>query len=298
MPGASKTIKRRIKSVGNARNITKAMELVAAAKIKRAVNNLMASRTYAKHAKELLAGLAKERNLKHPLLLAPKGEKELLIVIASNRGLCGSYNTNVIKATIEYVKNNKDKKIDFIAVGRKAEIIARQTKGKIIASFIKFPDDLYADDIIPLSKMVIDEFTKKNYSKISIAYTNFVSSLKYDAKVSSILPITKENLAEILVNDKNEKPRTAEAITMFEPDEERALDLVLPRLTEVRIYQSILEANASEHSARMIAMKNATDNAEEISKELTLYYNQARQSGITQEIAEISSGSEALSDAG
>ncbi len=298
MPRVSKTIKRRIKSVGNARNITKAMELVAAAKIKRAVNSLMASRTYGKHARELLAGLSKERNLKHPLLLAPKGKKELLIIVASNRGLCASYNSNVIKASVEYIKKNVDKEIDFIAVGRKAETIIRQSKGKVVASFLKLPDALYADDIIPLSKMVIDEFTKKNYSKISIAFTDFISSLKYEARVSSLLPITKENLTEILGDDKKEKPKTAEAVMMFEPDEERVLDLVLPRLTEVRIYQSILEANASEHSARMIAMKNATDNAEEISKELTLYYNQARQSGITQEIAEISSGSEAMSDAG
>lgn len=296
MLGTSKLIKRRIKSVGNAKNITKAMQLVSAAKIKRAVNKLMASRTYAKHAKELLASLSRERNLKHPLLLQKSGNKELLIVIASNRGLCGSYNTNVIKAVAEYAKKNKCKQIDFVAVGKKAESVARQVKGKVVASFISLPDDLYTDDIISISKLAIDEFIKKNYSKVSVAFTDFVSSLKYEAKVSSLLPITKENLAEILIE--SEKPKKPEPVTMFEPDEEKVLELVLPRLTEVRIYQSILEAAASEHSARMIAMKNATDNAQAIGEELTLYYNQARQSGITQEIAEISSGSEALADAG
>jgi len=295
--GVSKLIKNRIKSVGNAKNITKAMELVAAAKIKKATSNLLSSRTYAKHARELLAGLSKERNLKHPLLLEGKNKKELLIVIASNRGLCGSYNTNVIKTASEYVKKNKDKEIDFIVIGKKAEGIARACGGKIIASFIKLPDDLYSDDILPISKTAIDEFTKGNYGKVSIAFTDFVSSLKYDAKVSSLLPITKENLADI-IGAESQKTKKAEATLLFEPGEERVLELVLPRLTEVRIYQTILESNASEHSARMIAMKNATDNAEEIAKELTLYYNQERQAGITQEIAEISSGIEALTSAG
>jgi len=288
MPGISKIIKNRIKSVKSAHNITNAMELVAAAKIKKAVSNLLASRTYAKYAQELLANLSRERSLKHPLLSVSKNKKELLLVIASNRGLCGSYNINVVKATAEYVKKNKNTDIDFIVVGRKAEAVSKISKGKIIASFIKFPDDIYADDIIPLTKMAIEEFTKGNYGKVSIVYTDFISSLRYEAKVSPLLPIAKDNLVA----------KKSEPVILFEPNEEEVLNLVLPRLTEVRIYQSILEANASEHSARMVAMKNATDNAKSMIEELTLYYNQARQSGITQEIAEISGGTEALNNAG
>ncbi len=297
MAGISKIIKNRIKSVSSVRNITNAMELIAAAKIKKAVSNLLASRTYARHARELLISLSKEINLKHPLLCKSNNKKELLVVIASNRGLCASYNINIIKATTEYVRNNKDKEIDFIIVGRKAESVSKGSKGKIIASFIKFPNDLYSDDIIPLVKLVIDEFVKGNYGKVSIVYTDFISSLKYEAKVSALLPITEENLLEIMGLDKEEvKSKKPEAITLFEPNEERVLDLVLPRLTEVRIYQALLEANASEHSARMVAMKNATDSAKSMIEELTLYYNQARQSGITQEIAEISGGAEALNN--
>jgi len=297
MSGASKIIKNRIKSVGNARNITKAMELVAAAKIKRAVNNLLASRTYARHARELLASLSREKNLKHPLLSKPKSNRELLVVFASNRGLCGSYNINVITVATEYIKKNGNKKIDLIIVGHKAEVVSRESTGKIIASFVKFPDDLHTDDIIPLAKMIIDEFTKENYSKVSIAFTDFISSLKYEAKVSSLLPITKENLAEILGLESGVAEfKKAEAVILFEPGEDMVLNLVLPRLTEVRIYQALLEANASEYSARMMAMKNATDNAKVMIEELTLYYNQTRQAGITQEIAEISSGAEALTN--
>ncbi len=297
MSGISKIIKNRIKSVGNVKNITSAMELVAAAKIKKAVSNLMASRTYAKHALELLVNLSKERNLEHPLLSDVKNKKELLIIIASNRGLCGSYNINVLKTALQYIKKNKEKEIDLITIGKKAEAISRKTKGKVIASFVKFPDDLHSDDILPLSKMVIDEFTNKNYSKVSIAFTNFISSLKYEAKISSLLPITKENLAEILSeNEEEQKTKKPKAIMLFEPGEQAVLNLVLPRLTEIRIYQAILEANASEHNSRMIAMKNATDSAKTMIEELTLYYNQARQAGITQEIAEISSGTEALNN--
>jgi len=298
MPGVSKIIKNRIKSVGNARNITKAMELVAAAKIKKAVSNLMASRTYALHARELLANLSKEQDLKHPLLSKKETDKELLVVIASNRGLCGGYNTNIIKTAIDYVKKSAGKKIDIISVGKKSESIARVAGSKIIASFIKFPDDLYTDDILPLSKMIIEEYEKGGYSKVSIAFTNFVSGLKYDPKVASLLPITKDILEEIAPSKEDNHNKKAKAIILFEPSEEAVLNLVLPRLTEVRIYQTLLESNASEHSARMIAMKNATDNAKEIVEELTLYYNQERQAGITQEIAEISSGIEALTNVG
>jgi len=298
MSGISKIIKNRIKSVGSAHNITKAMQMVAAAKIKKAVSNLMASRVYAKHARELLTSLSKEKSLRHPLLIKPKKaeNKELLIVIASNRGLCASYNINVIKASAEYLRRNKDKKIDLIVVGKKAESILKEAKGNVIASFVNFPDDFDADDIAPLYKMVIDEFTKENYSKVLIAYTDFISSLKYEAKVNSILPITKESLSEILETENGTGFKKTEAVILFEPEEDLVLDLVLPRLTEVRIYQALLEASASEHSARMIAMKNATDNAESMIEELTLFYNQARQSGITQEIAEISGGTEALTN--
>jgi F-type H+-transporting ATPase subunit gamma len=275
------------------------MELVAAAKIKKAVSRLLASRTYAKHAWELLINLSKERSLEHPLLSKSSNNKELLVVIASNRGLCASYNINVIKEAVKYIKKDKDREVDFIIVGKKAETVSKGTNGKIIASFIKLPDDLYADDIIPLAKMVIEEFIKGNYGKVSIVYTDFISSLKYEAKISPLLPIVKDNFVEAMELSKEVlEYKKAEAIILFEPNEQVVLNLVLPRLIEVRIYQALLEANASEHSARMVAMKNATDNAKSMIEELTLYYNQARQSGITQEISEISSGTEALTNAG
>ncbi|MBU3895767.1 ATP synthase F1 subunit gamma [Patescibacteria group bacterium] len=280
MPGISKAIKTRIKSVSNTKKITKAMELVAASKMKKAVINSSASRVYARHAKELLANLGQEQTLKHPLLQENKSRRELLLVVASNRGLCGGYNTNILKTLISYIKG---KDADLITIGKKAEHIARSIKAKVIASFVNLSDDIRADEIVPLTKLVISEFTKGNYSRVSIVFTDFISSIKYEPKVNVLLPIPKEK-------------RRFKAVIMFEPEEERVLDLVLPRLTEVNIYQALLESSASEHSARMIAMKNASDNAKNMIEDLMLYYNQARQASITQEIAEIAGGAQALTN--
>jgi F-type H+-transporting ATPase subunit gamma len=299
MPGISKAIKNRIKSVGSTKKITKAMELVAAAKMRKAIISSLSSRFYAKHAWDLLKNLAKEEHLKHPLLINVKTEKELLIVISSNRGLCGGYNVNIAKTTIQYILKNKNKKIDLIIVGRKGEIIGRKMKNKIIASFVEFSDDLKIKEISSLTQLVISEFTKKQYHKISVIYTDFISSIKYEPKIKILLPINKEIFIDVIdekIIEKEIKVKKAKPLIIFEPNEESVLDLILPRLTEVQIYQALLEANASEHSARMLAMKNASDNAENMIKELMLYYNQARQSGITQEIAEISSGAQSLID--
>ncbi len=296
MAGTSKIIKTRIKSVGNIRKITKAMELVAATKMRKAVNSSQASRVYAQHARELLGNLGKDRNLRHPLLKKSKGNKELLVVVASNRGLCGGYNVNIVKTANEYIKNNKDKKIDLVLVGRKAETMSRATGIKAVASFVNFSDDLRSEEIIPLARLIIEEFTEGKYSKVALAFTDFISGIKYEPKISSLLPISKDVLGELPQAKEQEVRQKPKQVILFEPGEERVLGLVLPRLTEVLIYQALLEASASEHSARMLAMKNANDNARDILEELMLYYNQARQAGITQEIAEISGGAQALSD--
>ncbi len=297
MSGISKTIKNRIKSVGNTRKITKAMELVAAAKMRKATMSSLSSRLYARHAWELLKNLAKEQHLKHPLLSNIKSNKELLVVASSNRGLCGGYNVNIIKTVIQYMKNNQNKEIDLVIVGRKGEIISKKMKSRIIASFIDFSDDLKIDEISGLTKLIIEEFIKQRYHKISIAYTDFISSIRYEPKIKPLLPINKESFIDVInegIIKEEVKIKKAKPLIIFEPDEETVLNLVLPRLTEVQVYQALLEANASEHSARMLAMKNASDNAKNMIEELKLYYNQARQSGITQEIAEISSGAQAL----
>lgn len=295
MPGASKAIKTRIKSVSNTRKITRAMEMVAAAKMRKAVESSVAGRAYARHALGLLSGLARERALRHPLLKGKESGKELAVVIAANRGLCGGYNSNIAKAAVKYIESAGKDKVSLIIVGRKAEVVARRTGSETIASFVDFSDNLSVDDISPLSKLVIEEFASGKYSKVTLVFAEFVSGIKHEAKAVPLLPVTEENLKGIAGREE-EMEGKARPSMLFEPGEERVLDLVLPRLVKAQIYQALLEAGASEHSARMITMKNASDNAENMIKDLMIYYNQARQAGITQEIAEISGGAEALTN--
>jgi len=296
MPSIGKAIKNRIKSVSNTKKITKAMELVAAAKMRKAIASSLSSKLYAQHAWELLQNLSKEKNLKHPLVAKQKNNKELLIVVASNKGLCGGYNANINKATNEYINTNKNKTIDLIVTGKKAENIAKRLNNKTIASFIEFSENITSNEITGLSKIVIDTYTNKEYSKISIIFTDFISNINYQTRVKPILPITKDSISELIKENTEKIIKTNfKQIILFEPNEEEVLQTVLPRLTEVQIYQALLEATASEHSARMMAMKNAGDNAEDMLQGLKLFYNQTRQASITQEIAEISSGAEALS---
>jgi len=299
MSGVYHLIKNRIKSIESTKKITKAMELVAMVKMRKAVESSLSSRFYARIAWELLLNLSKEQNLSHILLEKNKSKKTLLVVIASNRGLCGGYNLNVIKKALNYIENNKEKEIDLIVVGKKAEAIARRTNKKIIASFVDFKDDLLIEEISGLSSLIIKEFKKANYGEVLIAYTDFISGIKYEPCLKHLLPVNKENIKHILeieqkLDEKELLQKQSSILYLFEPSEERVLDLVLPSLTEVQIYQALLESRASEHSARMMAMKNATENAEEIVTELKFYFNQTRQAAITQEIAEISSAANIL----
>jgi F-type H+-transporting ATPase subunit gamma len=297
MPGVGKAIKNRIKSVTNTRKITKAVELVAAAKMNKAIASSLSSRLYAKHAWELLQNLSNEKYLHHPLLTANDSKQELLVLISSNRGLCGGYNVNVAKAALQYIQNNKDKNIELAIIGKKGENLAKRFDKKIVASFIDFSDNISMDEIGGLFKFIIDEFSAEKYSTVSLVFTDFISSIKYEPKVKQLLPINKEKLDKLIAensDDTKEQNHIAKPVILFEPNEDLVLELVLPRLTEVQIYQALLEASASEHSARMMAMKNASDNADDMIKELMLFYNQTRQAAITQEIAEISSGAEVL----
>ncbi|MFH1890519.1 MAG: ATP synthase F1 subunit gamma [Candidatus Kuenenbacteria bacterium] len=297
----TKSIKNRIQSVKNTGKITKAMEMVSAAKMRRATDNALGTRTYAELALELLVNISREQTIKHPLLEKRANKKILAIVIASNKGLCGGFNSNITKQAAEFIKSNSDKTIDFVTVGKKAENLVKKTGKKVIASFINFSDNLKIDEIRGLSKIVIQEFEKKNYDRVAIIFTDFLSSISYAAETRNLLPISQENIKQMIQNlgkqgEIEEKDIHIKnmSLYLFEPDEESILNQILPRLTEVQIYQALLESIASEHSARMMAMRNASDSAEEMINELTLAFNQARQAGITQEIAEISAGAAAL----
>ena len=316
----TKAIKRRIKSVGNTKKITKAMEMVAAAKMRKAVESALNTRTYATLAWDLLVKLSKQQKTKLPLLEVRQVKKLLIVLITSNRGLCGSFNANIIRKTAEQLNNPinigrqraknghlepvKDLAIDVIGVGKKGADFARKMKYNLIASFSEFSDTPKLNDIRPISKMVLEEYEKKNYDKVIVAYTDFKSAITQTAKLRQVLPISEVDLEKML-RDLGEHGDDTANITvaepkleideyLFEPNAQTVLSIILPKLVETQIYQATLESAASEHSARMMAMRNASDAARDMIKELNLNFNKARQAAITQEIAEIAGGAAAL----
>lgn len=298
----TKAIKGRIKSVGNIKKITKAMELVAAAKMRRAVDAALNTRIYAKLAWELLVNLSKNVQEEVVLLEQRDVKKLLLVIVTSNRGLCGSFNANVIKkATMTLKEQYGSVEIEVLAIGRKGIKFAKKNNYNAIAAFDSLSDIPQFDEVRPVTRMILDGFTDKTYDKVIVAYTDFVSSLSQIAQVKTVLPVSKVTLKEMMDSAGGKKAgKTGEAKDLieagyiFEPSEVAVLETILPRLVETQIFQAVLESAASEHSSRMFAMRNANESAGEMIDELQLSYNKARQAAITQEIAEIAGGAAAL----
>ncbi len=297
---STKEIKRRIKSVKSTKKITKAMELVAASKMKRAISQTLASRLYSSYSWELLTSLSERLDdVKHEFFTENnKVDKNLIIIITSNRGLCGGYNSQVIKKVMNAIRTDTSKQnVDIITIGKKGDDAMRRIGQNIKASFTEMPESVSLRDIVPLSIHVMNEFKEGKYSNIYIAYTDFVSALVQKPEIRKILPISKEELKEIISEDLKElskekgKPLDKTQIPyLFEGDTKMLLDTLAEKLIRMQIYQMFLESNASEQSSRMVAMKNANEAAGEMIDDLTLVFNKARQAGITQEISEISGG--------
>ncbi len=283
MAVSTKIIKRRIRSVTNTKKITKAMELVSAAKMRKAVRNTLASRAYAGTAWEIVLRLSEKADRSHhPLFAEREAKKVAVILVSANRGLCGAFNSNIARKALGITKNHGV--IDFLTLGKKARDVIRREGATIGADFEKQDVTTAVAQISALAHTVIDGFTKGVYDRVYVAYTHFVSSLRQEAIVKQLLPI--EGVPA-------ETKRT-DYEYVFEPDPTHLFNDLLPRLITVQVYQATLESDASEHSARMLAMRNATDAAGDMISDLTLSFNQARQAGITQEIAEISGGKAAL----
>ncbi|PJA45866.1 ATP synthase F1 subunit gamma [Candidatus Uhrbacteria bacterium CG_4_9_14_3_um_filter_50_9] len=300
MPVQTRVIKRRIKSVKNTRKITKAMELVAASKMRKAVNSVLGTRPYSKLAWNtvLSIGQAVDTSL-HPLLKEPDEVKRvLMILITSDRGLAGGYNTNMIRAARQKVKElGSSVEIETVCIGKRGADAMRRLNLPVIASFTDVTNNTKFEEVLPIGRMVIDEFTKGTYDKVIIAYTDFISAITQKPIILDLLPLgTPEATAEIggMEKEAAEKTFTEAKEYTFEPSPRGVLDKILPRLVETMVYQAVLEAAASEHSSRMMAMRSASDAAGDMIDDLTFTFNQARQAGITQEIAEISSGKAAL----
>ncbi len=288
---STQEIRRRIKSVKNTRQITKAMEMVAASKMRRAQDSTIKSRAYAHEALKLLKNLAgKADETIHPLLSSREIKSILAIVVSSDKGMCGGYNSQILKKTIHFIGENKDKKINWVAIGKRSEHILKKLDQSIVASFSNFPTYPQNSDISPISKIGIDGFQTDKYDQVVIIFTKFISTLKQEPVAKILLPMSLIRATELLEETVDKNGANYE----YEPDQNIVLNYVLPRLSETQIFHAILEAIASEQSARMMAMKNASDNAGELIDDLTLTYNSMRQASITQELAEVSAGSAAI----
>ena len=295
----TRAIKRRIKSVKNTRKITKAMEMVAASKMRKAVNAVLGTRPYAQLAWNTVLSIGQKVDTQlHPLLAQPEEVRRVLIVlITSDRGLAGGYNTNMIRSVKEVIDGFDDEvQVETVCLGKRGADAMRRMKVPILASFTELTNKPAFEDVLPIGRMVIDEYTQGRFDRVLLAYTDFQSALSQVPVVLDLLPLSRPEEVKELGAVKGEEMSVTvdEREYAFAPSPQAVLDQILPRLVETMMYQAVLEGAASEHSARMMAMRSATDAAGDMLEELTFTYNQARQAGITQEIAEISSGKAAL----
>jgi len=285
-------IQRRIRSVKNIAKVTGALETVSASRVRRAQSQALATRAYARAALDILADIAKRSAgaLAHPLLEERERVKQIAIVlITSDRGLAGPYNTNIIRAAIDFEKT-QTVPVQYVTVGKKGRDLMLRRRSKIVAEFSDLPAAPSILDITAITRTVIDDFLTGVVDEVYIVYTDFINTLRQEPRVMRLLPLKPSE--DAAGGTETTGPRS---IYEFEPNAEAILDEILPRFTELVLFQSLLEALASEHSARMVAMRNATDNANALVDDLTLSYNKARQLAITSEMLDIVGGAEALS---
>ncbi|MBI2626381.1 MAG: ATP synthase F1 subunit gamma [Candidatus Nealsonbacteria bacterium] len=306
---STRETKLKIRSINNTKQITKAMEMVSASKMRKSQLVALNSRPYCQIALEMLGKLSEHTDYNlHPLLKKkPVQEKIALLIITSDKGLCGGLNANVLKQAQKFLAGRK---ADIIAVGKKGRDFFARRKFNIAAEFTGIGDSVNIKQTSPIAELLIKYYEEGKYDLIVAVYANFLSTLKQEAVIRQVLPISIEGIKEILTGIVPERGRYAELAQdkknkeanlykyryeyLYEPSPESVLNVLLPNLLHVQVYHMVLEANASEHSARMVAMKNATESAQKLIEELTLSFNKVRQSAITKEISEITAGAEAL----
>lgn len=279
-------IRRRVKSVKNVAKITKAMEMVSASKMRRAQRNTQATRPYADRMRVVMGELTTRagKTLAHPLLTQRESVRRIgLVIVTPDKGLCGALVTNVLRMASRFVLDQRKlgREVEVLTVGRKGRDFAVRTGLPLIAEITGLGDAPGLIDILPVATNVIDGFTEGRYDEVYVVFTAFINTLTQKPERRRLLPIEPPS----------EPVAGARVDYTYEPGQGEVLNALLPRFVEVQLYQTILESIASEHSARMAAMRNATDNAKELVRDLTLSANKARQAAITKELAEISAGS-------
>lgn len=289
-------IRRRIKSVKNTAQITKAMQLVAASKMKRAQDQATSGRPYADLLNKVLNNLKEQTSAEdHPLLREAGEGKDLVILVTTDKGLCGPLNTNLLRLVADQVA----KDADFITIGNKGRQAMVRSKREVVADFA-IKDPVAFLETKPVSQFAIEKFLAGEYARVVVAFTNFVNTIKQEPLIETLLPISPIELGKKKAFEGMGEAETSEVSGpayggyLFEPGAAEVLDAVVPQYVGYQLYQMILESRASEHSARMVAMKAATDNAKQMIKDLTLDYNKQRQAAITSELLEITTAMRAL----
>ena len=286
----AKEIRTKITSIQNTQKITRAMQMVAASKMRRAQDRMQASRPYAEKVKIVISHLAQGRlEYKHPYLIEREPKRVGFIVVSTDRGLCGGLNANLLRVTVQGMRtwHEKETPIDICSIGKKAESFFKRMGGNIVSSISNLGNKPGILDVIGTIKVMLDLYNEGKLDRIYLVYNKFINTMNQKPMLEMVLPIV--NTAPII--EKNEKFSWD---YLYEPDAKGLLDALLVRYIESLVYQGIVENIACEQAARMVAMKNASDNASELIDELQLMYNKARQASITRELSEIVAGAAAV----
>ena len=282
-------IRKRIASVRSTQQITKAMKMVAAAKLRRAQENIIAFRPYSYELRDLIAHLTALMGDKKevPLMIYRPVQKVLLVVVTADRGLCGAFNHNIIRRAHERVQEYQDTEVELYLVGRKGLEYFRKRPVTINTSKINFFNDLNFHDAVEVTDTILRIYQEQRFDRVEFIYNEFKSAVQQNVIVEQFLPFVPDE----------EMVKSSEQVDfLYEPDKKTILNAIIPRHLRVQTWRILLESNAAEQGARMTAMENATENAEEMVHQLTIFYNRSRQASITTEISEIVSGAEALKE--
>ena len=285
-------IRRRIKSIRNIGQLTKAMQMVAASKMRKAQNVALAGRPYATLMNRVLVSLQQRTDAKfHPLLQVREVKKELVVIISTDKGLAGALNTNLLREAANFDPN----KTSYVVSGRKARQFLSRTRRDMMADF-ELKDAPSFTETKEIAKFCVEKFLSGEVDKVSVLFSHFINTVNQKPVVRTLLPISSFELPQAPTEGATPQDGTDPMLGyLFEPTPEGVLDVMLPYYLHYQVFQMILDARASEHSARMVAMKNATDNAKQFIKDLTLEYNKMRQASITTELLEISTAQMAVS---
>ncbi|HZS15428.1 MAG TPA: ATP synthase F1 subunit gamma [Candidatus Dormibacteraeota bacterium] len=276
-------IRRRMRAVENTKKITKAMELVAAAKMRRAQERVTASRPYADEIASVMVELMRRSpEYEHPYLVVREVRRRVVILVTADRGLAGALNSNNVRLALREI-NSSQAPVAVVTIGRKGRDLMRRMRKDLIAEVSQIGDRPSFGDILPAARVALEEYEKGEADQIDLVFARFVSTGRQEATVRRLLPLTPPEDVEKLTTD-----------FVYEPEPEEVLDALLPRYVEAQVYQSVLENLASEQAARMLAMRNASDNASDLIDELRLTGNKVRQATITTELSEIVGGAAAL----